>query len=324
MEFLKNHKKITEKEVNTLKEYIIDHLKNSFQKNRTSEKAIEKLTNDIHNNLIIKSLISRYTGYFENCYRKLLEHNTLYDPKRTDTIYNTLEEEVYEIFQPKLELAIKQEYTKEELIDLSYEDFVSHLLKYAVLKNVNNKLNSEEVYFNELLKLFYELDDYSQFDNSLLKDHIELITYERVQKIYLHYGKKLKTVKTDIKNTIKENQKEISSKFNNELYSKIENFNEDEKNIILHALNKVIEQKKSDDKSLDLAEFLRVIRICQGIDDITLFQANYTKKFYNQVSKGLDYSSNTTYRKKLKKDLTNKLKDLQVPEVYKYINDLKD
>ena len=32
MEFLKNHKKITEKEVNTLKEYIIDNLKNSFQK----------------------------------------------------------------------------------------------------------------------------------------------------------------------------------------------------------------------------------------------------------------------------------------------------
>ena len=122
---------------------------------------------------------------------------------------------------------------------------------------------------------------------------------------------------------IKENQKEISSKFNNELYSKIENFNEDEKNIILHALNKVIEQKKSDDKSLDLAEFLRIIRICQGIDDISLFQANYTKKFYNQVNKGLDYSSNTTYRKKLKEDLTNKLKDLQVPEVYKYINDLK-
>ncbi|RAK19593.1 hypothetical protein B0I03_11020 [Flavobacterium aquaticum] len=324
MEFLKDHKKITEKEVNTLKEYIIDNLKNSFQKNRTSEKAIEKLTNDIHNNLIIKSLISRYTGYFENCYRTLLEHNTLYDPKRTDTIYNTLEEEVYEIFQPKLELAIKQEYTKEDLIDLSYEEFVSHLLKYAVLKNVYNKLNSEEVYFKELLELFYELDDYSQFDNSLLKDHIELITYGRVQKIYLHYGKKLKAVNTDIKNSIKENQKEISSKFNNELYSKIENFNEDEKNIILHAFYKVIELKKSQDKKIDLVQFLRVIRICQGIDDIDLFHENYTKKFYKQVSEGLDYSSNTTYRKKLKKDLTNKLKDLQVPEVYNYINDLKD
>lgn len=323
MEFLKNHKKLTEKEVNTLKEYIIDNLKNSFQKNRTSEKAIEKLTNDIHNNLIIKSLISRYTGYFENCYRTLLEHNTLYDPKRTDTIYNTLEEEVYEIFQPKLELAIKQEYTKEDLIDLSYEEFVSHLLKYAVLKNVYNKLNSEEVYFNELLELFYELDDYSQFDNSLLKDHIELITYGRVQKIYLHYGKKLKAVNTDIKNSIKENQKEISSKFNNELYSKIENFNEDEKNIILHALYKVMEQKKSDDKSLELAEFLRLIRICQGIDDISLFQDNYTKKFYNQVSKGLDYNTKIIFRRNLKDNLLIKLKDLKVSEVYNYIDSLK-
>ena len=32
MEFLKNHKKITESEVNILKEFIIDNLKTSFQK----------------------------------------------------------------------------------------------------------------------------------------------------------------------------------------------------------------------------------------------------------------------------------------------------
>lgn len=323
MEFLKNHKKITESEVNILKEFIIDNLKTSFQKNRPSEKALEKLTNDLHNNLITKSFISRYNGYFENCYRTLLEHNTLYDPKKTDTIYNTLEEEVYEIFQPKLELAIKQEYTKEDLIDLSYEEFVSHLLRYAVLKNVYNKLNFEVVHFNELLKLFYKIDDYSQFDNSLLKDHIELITYERVQKIFLHYGKKLKAENINTKNSIKENQKEISSKFNNELYSKIENFNEDEKNIILHAFYKVIELKKSQDKKIDLVQFLRVIRICQGIDDIDLFHENYTKKFYKQVSEGLDYSSKTAYRKKLINDLTNKLKDLKVPDVYDYINNLK-
>ena len=31
MEFLKNHKKITDTEVIILKEYIIEHLKNNFQ-----------------------------------------------------------------------------------------------------------------------------------------------------------------------------------------------------------------------------------------------------------------------------------------------------
>ena len=169
-------------------------------------------------------------------------------------------------------MAIKQEYTKEDLIDLSYEEFVSHLLKYAVLKNVYNKLNSEEVYFNELLELFYELDDYSQFDNSLLKDHIELITYERVQKIFLHYGKKLKAENINTKNSIKENQKEISQKVKN---IQIEDLSEP----VLLGFSQYIQNQQEQNQSRGLANFKiqMTAKLCQQ-----LYQAGYVR--YIQIT----------------------------------------
>ncbi|MDK2772166.1 MAG: hypothetical protein KYX68_08090 [Flavobacterium sp.] len=324
MEFLKKHKKITENEINRLKKHIIESLKKKFEIGRTAESSIKNLSIDLHNNFICKSFIYKYRGYFENCLIILNNHKSLYDSKKTDSIYNTLNNEIYEIFISKIEIAKKQEYIKEDFNDLTYESFVKHLLSYYVQNNFYNKLESEEGYFLKLLELFYEIDDYSQFDNSFFSDHEKIITLEKVEKIFNMYNKKLILENFGGQNNLIETQKKISSDLNNELKDSLKEFSIDEKYIILHALYKVIEIKKYENRSLDLAEFLRVIRICQDIDDITLFQTNYTKKFYNQVSKGLDYSTNTNFKKKIKENLTKKLADLKVPEVYDYIKSLKN
>ena len=63
--------------------------------------------------------------------------------------------------------------------------------------------------------------------------------------------------------------------------------------------------------------------ICQGLSDTNIFKENYTTKFYSTVNKGLDYYTNTKNKKDLINSTLKKIVDLKIPEIEKYIKDLR-
>jgi hypothetical protein len=208
-------------------------------------------------------------------------------------------------------------YRDEKLFDdFSFEYLISEIAIF------NAKVNTYRIFSNNyyLLEMIYKSKDYSRYE---IKEYNQ--TLENTET-YIYYHKKMYPEtysKSNIKLDLEPNSNNIfNEKYDNELKVKLKSFKEDEKHLILHALYNVIKNKKFDSKNMDLTEFLRVIRICQGIEDITLFDQNYTKKFYKSVSDGLLYSSSLHYRKKLKERTVAKLKELQVPEVMNYIDSL--
>lgn len=308
---------------------IIEKFKNESEKERPFIKAIDNVTKDI---LATRStsIISKNEKLLQNCIYEINQRSEYYkspDNALKSIISNEIKDSFDEVNEKIMNI-------NNERLNISYEDFIKELITYDCLGRIEKrvKLNFE------LYKIFYENNDYSHFTLDYFEDHV--VNSQLFKKIFIIFNpgkiipianKKIDPFNNisyeiaypdNLKNKSKLLKDENTTINENEITFKLSEFQEEEKYLILHVLYKVIEQKRYDNKNIDLAEFLRTVRICQMLQDITLFEKNYNKKFYKSVSNGLDYYTNSKTKKDLKINLMKKLKELQVPEIYNYIKNL--
>lgn len=215
---------------------------------------------------------------------------------------------------------------KRELIDCPFEDLIEEIARFEAKIEVYRLFSNNQNLFN----LIHKSKDYSKFE---IKKYDEILEQT---DIYIYYDKIVNPhkyeplkeqanniyINTSKLNIINENDN-AESDYEKELSYKISILEEDEKLLILYSLYNVIDKYKYENKTINRAEFLRTILICQGLKDSSIFQENYTKKVYSYFTKGLDYFTSTKYKRELVDSTLKKIKDFKIPEVEKYLKDLR-
>lgn len=207
-------------------------------------------------------------------------------------------------------LPLYNTYLDKGLISITFEQLIVELANY---KSENNAFR---IFRNQyhLFEKIYESKDYSKYE---IKEYGMILESTDIYKYYFK---------------IKQSNKKTTSKYNSEIinnsnilekYSKIDDFEIEEKYLLLHAFYRMIESKTFDSSKFELTEFLRMIIICQNIEDKTIFEKNYTKKFYKSVKDGLDYFANVNNKTKIKKRLSTKLTDLNLNKLADEVKGLK-
>lgn len=308
---------------------IIEKFKNESEKERPFIKAIDKVTKDI---LAARStsIISKNEKLLQNCIYQI-NHRLEYYKSLDKALKSIISNEIKDSFD---EVNEKIMNVNNERLNISYDDFIKELITYDCLGRIEKrvKLNFE------LYKIFYENNDYSHFTLDYYEDHV--VNSELYRKVFTRYnpGKPIPIAEKKIDqfnnliykiifpetNTVIEKKSKNNNTVDseNEIQNKLDEFKEEEKYLILHAFYKMLEQNKGD-KIIDLAQFLRMIRICQGINDISLFEKEYSKKQYKMASYGLQYFENSKKKVDLRKFTINKLKEMQVPDILYQVESLK-
>ena len=226
---------------------------------------------------------------------------------KTDPINNSFKLNVLPLFNNyKKDGSLNEDYSFEELI------------KETAIYNSKTKTYNIFRNHEKLFEMIYNSNDYSKFE---IKDYNEVLENTEV---YTYYNKLLHPhlyENNPEKNIIK-NIPEIDIPENNLEY-KLSLFEEDEKLLLLHALYYYIDKNKLENKNIDLTQFLRIIIICQGLNDLSIFEDNYMKKLYSRVNKGIEYSESSNYKKKLIENTLHKIKDLKIREIEDYIKGLR-
>lgn len=292
------------------------------------EKLYLKTFDEVHSNTenYIKNKLIEYINIdygFNEASKEILEESKIKFEKNkfnttkpyTDLIYvfnNERKKYSKNIYENVLKRHVKPAFDNLNIKGYSFEDLIKDLAEYYSETNTYRIFRNE----NRLFELIYKSEDFSRFE---IKEYDTVLENTEIFNYYrgLVYPESKVT-----KDNVKVNMQNITTNENDIIY-KLNEFEEDEKYLILHALYKVLDGKKIDSKNIELTEFLRIIRICQGIEDVSLFEKNYTKKFYKSVSDGLQYSSNLNRRRNLKTKTLAKIKELQIPEIEEYIKSLK-
>lgn len=292
------------------------------------EKLYLKTFDEVHSNTenYIKNKLIEYINIdygFNEASKEILEESKIKFEKNkfnttkpyTDLIYvfnNERKKYSKNIYENVLKRHVKPAFDNLNIKGYSFEDLIKDLAEYYSETNTYRIFRNE----NRLFELIYKSEDFSRFE---IKEYDTVLENTEIFNYYrgLVYPESKVT-----KDNVKVNMQIITTSENDIIY-KLNEFEEDEKYLILHALYKVLDGKKIDSKNIELTEFLRIIRICQGIEDVSLFEKNYTKKFYKSVSDGLQYSSNLNRRRNLKTKTLAKIKELQIPEIEEYIKSLK-
>lgn len=312
MDFLNNCNKILDTEFNLLKDLIVDTLSSDYKKGKKFENSIEKLSNLIHNEYLAKSYINSQTNYFEQCANILFEHKSLYNTEKVDSIYCVLSDEIKTIFSNKN----KNERINRPDSDISfinYETFVTHLLKYYAAKKTANKIDGVSKYFIELMRLFYDLDDYNDFNISLLKMDVNEITFEKINKYFIKHNKVLKCVNDKTEEVkVEENNNKSFEKYENAINS----LTSDEKTVLINILlNK--------NNGLSDAEKIKLIIISGGIKDYRIFEENSNNNLiYNKSNKGIDYPYSKNSKIDLLKSILDKIEVLNLSKTNEYLRSL--
>lgn len=289
--YLKTFNEVHSNTENYIKNKLIEYINNDYGFNKASNEILEESEKKFETNKF--NTTNPYTDliYIFNNERKKYSKNFN---------ENVFKRDVKPVFD---NLNIK---------GYSFEDLIKDLAEYYSETDTYRIFRNE----NRLFELIYKSEDFSRFE---IKEYDPVLENTEIFNYYrgLVYPESKVT-----KDNVKVNMQNITTSENDIIY-KLNEFEEDEKYLILHALYKVLDGKKIDSKNIELTEFLRIIRICQGIEDISLFEKNYTKKFYKSVSDGLQYSSDLNRRRNLKTKTLAKIKELQIPEIEEYIKSLK-
>ncbi|WP_366183278.1 hypothetical protein [Flavobacterium ovatum] len=274
MEYLKEHKNIIKKEANSVKKFIITFLQNEDEKGRNTDRAVSDLADLFYQEYLSSNLIEKHKEYFKKIINDLRFHSYNYDPKKVDRILKTLENEVYGNF-----MEIKETFSKHKIEDyeifekLTYESFFSQILKYTLYQKVNARLENSIPHLIEAIKLFYELNNYTDFSTTFLIDESEKITVLKINNIFKKYGRKFDLKKITHKSS---NEKSIIDKIKS-------TFDENEKIILL---NLAFFQGDTIEKT----EKLKLILLIGELTDYSLFEGlAKNSTFYKKVASGIDH-----------------------------------
>jgi hypothetical protein len=169
MEYLKNHFKITDTEYKKIISISINSLKSDSDKGISADKAIDNIRHYIHRELIETNFIFKYNQHFEEIYRIYNLSFSNYDSKKVDVIKSVLINETHDQFEKRLKIEKIPNFTYGEDFDnITYEDFVEHLLKYDVYQKCYNRLLDNI----EFYKLLFEVSDFKFFTFNKFEGHV--------------------------------------------------------------------------------------------------------------------------------------------------------
>jgi hypothetical protein len=310
MDFLEKHIEITNKEKKRIERFAKDVLIEQHIKFKDFDKAFKELLSALWNEFGKKNLINKYSIHFGGVHNYFVNEVKGYRKDCPDKIKTVLENEVYEMYKSfNLKKYPNHEYDSDfEKID--YEIFVNELLKHDAYQNLS--INIDHIK-GDLEKKYISIEI----------ENIEF--FKLIHKNVISNSKPNKQISNINEETFE--NKQTNSNSENEILNKLNLFKDEEKYLILHSFYNLLKQYekelklegKSETKVIDLAQFLRMIRICQGINDISMLENAYSKKQYKIVSEGLQYYEKLDNRKKLKTSTLNKIKDMQIPEIYHQI-----
>jgi hypothetical protein len=315
---------------------IIEKFKKASLDGRTITKAIDLIKKQLVETKK-SSIIFINIEKLHNCIYKI---NHREDDYSTDLALNSIiSNEIKESFG----LVINELKTlDDEKLIISFDDFVKELISYDCLIRLDKRVTLNI----ELYRIFYENKNYDGFTLEYFENHV--VNSKLYRKVYTNFypGKPIPIAEKKIDqynnisydiiypetNTFIEKKSTKNNLVNpeNEILEKLDLFKDEEKYLILHTFYNLLKQyekelkleSKSELKIIDLAQFLRMIRICQGIKDISLFEKEYSRKQYKIASNGLEYFENSNKKRDLKKITIAKLKDMQVPLLISQIESL--
>lgn len=313
MDYLKNHKKITQSEFNLTREEIIIRLKIEFDKGKTSNNAIREVSNQIYRDFIQNNIIEKYRSYFQESYHALLYHQHNYNPKKVDSILKTLENKVYENYITASETFEKHIIGQDDFKNMTFEEFCQELLKYSVYKRCYSRLDNTIDYLAETIELFYDLNNYEDFSNSLLEDDETEITYERLNKIFQKYNKKLPKKKKETSTKSDDSYNIHLLKYKNQ----IDKFSDDERCLLIHlAINKRYD--------LPETEQIKIIVIAGNFNDYRIFEESPNKNgIYNKIQKGQNHKRSPLKTKEIIDGNIEKLAFFKLTETLKLLKSIR-
>ncbi len=287
MEFLNNHIKIADEELKKLTAFSINSLKSDSENGISVTKAIDNIRRKIWDEFIETSFIYHYKDHFEEVYRIYRLSLSNYNKDKVDEVKSVLKNEAYDEFLMRLKINKVSNYTYGEDFDnITYETFVTHMLKYDVYKKCYNRL-SENI---DLYELFYETEDYKEFTFEAFEGHV--INSKLYRNLYsINYPdkkipiavKRIDEYQNIVYDIIENNEELNNPSGNQETKDKIKKqiFELDEQLLIL---NLCLEDKNS----IPLTEKSKLIILIGEITEDNLFKVpSSNSKTYSKISNGI-------------------------------------
>ena len=303
MDYLENYKSIITKETTSVKKFIINFLVDQNDSGRSFERAISDLFNIFYKEYLSENLIEKHKIYFERILNDLRIHNYNYDQNKADSLLKTLQNEVRLNF-----LGLVDNFTTNKLEDheifekLTYESFFSEILKYTLYQKVQARLENSIPQLTEAIKLFYELNNYTDFSTTFLIDESEKITVLKINNIFKKHGRKLVSLQSKTNQNIHNEKQNL-----NDIKKIISAFTEDDKIILLHLS---LDFKNN----IPQTERVKLFLLNSGIDDHTIFteKSDYNT-FYKRVNQGFKYRFSEKTKKKIATNILLLTENLDLP-----------
>lgn len=356
MEFLSNHIKIADAELKKLTAFSINSLKSDSENGLSVTKAIDNIRRHIWDEFIETSFIYHYKDHFEEVYRIYRLSFDNYDNNKIDVVKAVLKKEAHDEFLKRLKIKKVSNYKYGEDFDnITYEDFVTHLLKYDVYQKCYNRF-AENM---ELYKLLFEANAYKYFTFNKFEGHVVNSTLYR-NIFFEYYPNKQIPIATYKENEYgggyyeiisSEDRADISTSerlinnFNSSIQQEgfttteesriktsIDKLSNVEKSFLFHIMCKALGdntanntiQKKNNEKPFNLpaTELCRLISIIV-IKDLNSFDKMKYRDtvHYKILTKGIEYIEKDE-RIMFIETLLKKIKDLNLSDTTKYIKSI--
>lgn len=291
MDFLNNHKFITDSEFKKLEDFVIDNFKKFKNDGKSVNFAIDKTIVLIWNIFIETNFLHKFSSRLRNIYSTYIYSFENYD-HTGDITMSVLKNEVFNDFKIIKEYNIVGQSTYvPEIEDLTFENFVSLLLKYDVAQKSHKRLSNN----SDLYKLYYLQNSFENFTLEHFEGHV--VNSDLYKKLFkkIHPEKPLPIaiqIIDEYKNTIYEikEESEVKSKIaikesNEKILNQI--FELDEQLLILNLCI-------SDINSIPLTEKAKLIILIGEIKDDSIFnESSSTNLVYQKINKGIQRKGST-------------------------------
>ncbi|MFD2891179.1 hypothetical protein ACFS5J_04035 [Flavobacterium chuncheonense] len=305
MEFLKNHKQITNQENKKLKEFAIKTFQNYKSEGRSPEYAIENTRSLIWENFIEPNFINKYSSHFESFYTLFWRSFDNYD-SNADVPYLVLKNEIFNKYrETDLKKKLNNRQYDEDFDNLTFEGFVSCLLKYDAAKKTESLLLRN----SQLYKLFYTNDYYEEFTFEKFDGHI--VNSDLYRKTYSKFNPNstipvaIKKINNWNNETYEIDQTPILSKEEQNLVIKEQlqkpNFELDEKLLLLHYC-------LVDKYGIPLTERAKLTCLLGPFDGTDLFEkSSDNSNSYKKISSGYERKGSSINTRIIIENIINKL-----------------
>jgi hypothetical protein len=344
MDYLNNHLEITNEEFKILKEFSINSLKLNFQDGFYFANAIDNTCIKIMKEFITPNFINHYNNHFFDLYNIYNNSLNKQDNIKVDAVNYVLKGVIHDEFLKSLKIQrISNLIYGEDFENITYENFVVHLLKYDVYQKCYKRLKEN----HELFLLFYKANDYKDFTFEKFEAHVvNSLLYKKVyaefnpnEPIPIAKFKKDKLGGGHYKIKIgekKNNNFEEKKMTNNYIKTEPKNCNLEnkEKSFLFHIMCKALSKNfstthlpnKYDSKAFNLPA-TELCKLSMFIDvqnkntfDIKKYRDS---EHYKILNNGIEYIDKNE-RQNFLQTLIDKIKVLKLPKTTNYIKDIRN